>query len=141
LEGSAVRKHKRRLLAALVMLAGAAVFVLWQRPDRVTRANYDRIRMGMSRAEVYAILGPPGDYTTRPGVYRHFHWRQDGRLSYGVGFFWTGDEEVIVLDFNPRDDAVWRMEFEDVGPYGRVELSAFDDLRWRAERQWRRWFP
>ena len=39
--------------------------MLWPRPDRITRENYERIRVGMSSAEVEAILGgPPGDYRT-----------------------------------------------------------------------------
>jgi hypothetical protein len=60
--------RRRKLLpgavAVLVTLAGVAALVLWPRADRVTRANFDRIRVGMSRAEVEAILGPPGDYRT-----------------------------------------------------------------------------
>jgi hypothetical protein len=32
----------------------------------VTQESVHRIKSGMSRAEVEAILGPPGDYTTRP---------------------------------------------------------------------------
>ena len=61
-----MRRRKLIALAGLAVLVAAGAFVLWPRPDRITRANYDRIRMGMSRAEVEAILGPPGDYTTGP---------------------------------------------------------------------------
>jgi hypothetical protein len=53
-------------LAGLAVVIAAGVVVLWPREDRVTRGNFDRIRAGMSRAEVEAILGPPGDYTTGP---------------------------------------------------------------------------
>uniref|UniRef100_A0A7C2JYW7 Outer membrane protein assembly factor BamE n=1 Tax=Schlesneria paludicola TaxID=360056 RepID=A0A7C2JYW7_9PLAN len=44
----------RRLLGwalAAVLLAGCA--------DPVTRANFDRLKPGMTRAEVEAVLGPP----------------------------------------------------------------------------------
>jgi hypothetical protein len=59
-----------KLLAALgLAVVVAAGSFLWLRPNpalRITRENCDRIRAGMTRAEVEAILGPPGDYTTGP---------------------------------------------------------------------------
>ncbi len=48
------------LLGTAVCIAGSAGLMMicaW-RFDRVTRANYDRIRIGMTDAEVEAILGP-----------------------------------------------------------------------------------
>jgi hypothetical protein len=58
-------------LAGLAVVVAAGVVVLWPRtaPERITRENYDRIRNGMSRAEVEAILGPPRDYSTGPLQY------------------------------------------------------------------------
>jgi hypothetical protein len=61
--------RRRTLLVALAGLAvvvGAGTVVLWPRADRITLENFDRIKKGMRRAEVEAILGPPGDYTTGP---------------------------------------------------------------------------
>jgi hypothetical protein len=66
-----MRNRKLRWAAAglaLVALLAAGAFVMWPRPDRITRENYQRIRYGMSRGEVEAILGPPGDYTSAPTV-------------------------------------------------------------------------
>jgi hypothetical protein len=40
------------LTATMLVLAGC-------QPERVTRANFDRIKEGMKRAEVEAILGKP----------------------------------------------------------------------------------
>jgi hypothetical protein len=56
----AVMKRKRLLLvlAALAVLAVVGTWVLWPRPERVTRENFARIRKGLSAAEVEAILGP-----------------------------------------------------------------------------------
>jgi hypothetical protein len=65
--------RRRKLLVALVGLAvvvAAGAVVLWPQaapPSRVTRENYDCIQEGMTRAEVEAILGPPGDYRTGLG--------------------------------------------------------------------------
>src|SRR5262249_12806073 len=63
-----MRKWKRRLfgVVAAVLLAGVAL-VAWPRPGRITRVAFDRIRPGMSRAEVEALLGSPGDYRTGVG--------------------------------------------------------------------------
>ena len=56
---------RRRKLLIVLVLAGltvvvvmAGAVVLWpQPPSRITRENFDRIKEGMSRAEVEAILG------------------------------------------------------------------------------------
>jgi hypothetical protein len=43
------------------------VYSLFRRPSEVTKAAFDGIQIGMTQADVEAILGgPPGDYRTRP---------------------------------------------------------------------------
>jgi hypothetical protein len=54
------------------MLAGIAAFVLLPSPplaDRVDRAHFDRLRPRMRRADVEALVGPSGDYTSGPTSY------------------------------------------------------------------------
>jgi hypothetical protein len=129
--------RKRTLLVALAALAvvgAAGVVVLWPRADRITEANLERIKEGMSRAEVDAILGgPPGDYRTgptEPGRRTVFtlgpppeRWLADAGVAY-VSFDDAG--RVQDLHFSPNEPA-------DIGP--------FDKLIWRLQRQWHRWFP
>jgi hypothetical protein len=58
------------VLAGLAVVAAAAVAIaLWPQPasSLMTRQNFDRIRQGMTQAEVEAILGSPGDYRTSLG--------------------------------------------------------------------------
>ncbi len=65
---------RRRLLGALALVLalafGIAVGMLLRRtvfrPRLFTIASYQRVAQGMSRADVEAALGPPGDYTTGP---------------------------------------------------------------------------
>jgi hypothetical protein len=60
---------RRQLLVALVAVAGLTLLAGWWyfvRPPGINRRGFDRIRTGMSRPEVEALLGgPPGDYTVR----------------------------------------------------------------------------
>jgi hypothetical protein len=49
-----------------LLALGIAALLAWPQPDRATRENFDRIRKGMSRAEVESILGPPGNYRIDP---------------------------------------------------------------------------
>jgi hypothetical protein len=56
---------RRRLeieLTVLVCLLVLYAIVFWKTWRAPTRANYQRIQNGMTRAEVESILGPPGDY-------------------------------------------------------------------------------
>jgi hypothetical protein len=66
--------RRRKLIAAvgLAVLVAVGVFVLWLRPGRVTRENFERLKEGMPPAEAKAILGPPGDYTTGPCIEHPF---------------------------------------------------------------------
>jgi hypothetical protein len=147
--------RRRKLLATLaagMVLAGVAVFVLWPRPDRITRENFDRITKGMSRAEVHALLGPPGDYRTvetEVAVEHAGDFVYSARVARVFERFpisilgpeeeyesWLGNAGDICVFYGP--DGVSSEEFATVD---RVEKSVLDGLLWRAKRQWRRWFP
>jgi hypothetical protein len=128
--------RRRKLLVALaglaVMVAAGAV-VGWPRANRVTWENYDRIREGMTRAEVEAILGPPGDYRTGPtialngSVIAPYGSRHQGD--------WVGNEGFIGVVF---DSGV--VEHKYFYRTVKREQSPLGNLLWRAERQWHRWF-
>jgi hypothetical protein len=130
------------LAAGLLALVGVAAFVAWPRPDRITRENFDRIKVGMSRAEVEAILGPPGDYRTGPVA-----------VLQDTG---TSDLDTPYIPRGLRDCALWLDDnawvifyFDEAGfvmirwydPAVREEQTPLDNLIWRAKRQWRTWFP
>src|SRR5262249_46982774 len=129
-------------------------------------ANCARIREGMSRAEVEAILGgPPGDYRavlTEPDGNEPFYAvvrvldedervRQDEalqrmtaeedlewrRLNRPGPDRWQGDTgNIYVTFFWPEGAVDWRFS-----PERTIEQGRLDNLVWRIKRQWRKWFP
>jgi hypothetical protein len=121
-------------LAGLAVVVAAGVVVLWQRPSsRITQETCDRIHEGMDRAEVYAILGPPGDYTTQPS---HAMFVRPPEID-GIADVWESDEYAIGLAFDQKGRVCLKRETNCfVFPFGPVDL-----LLWRLNRQWHRWFP
>ena len=85
---------RRRLIltgAALVGLVTAALTV-WTvlAPSPVTKANYSRLKAGMTKDEIHAILGAPYD-------------------SHGTDERYIGYEGCVILFFDvERETLVWR---------------------------------
>ena len=141
--------RRRKLLVVLAGLPGvgaAGVVVLWlqSEPARVTQANFERIRDGMTRAEVAAILGPPGDFRTKESIFlqplivdRVIHYPPPGPPIV-VYDQWIGDSHVASIAFSPVSGLVEAKWFMVNVP---IEQSEFDTVLWRAKRQWHRWFP
>jgi hypothetical protein len=121
-----------KCLTLAVALLTAGAFVAWPRADRITPENCDRIGEGMTVAEVEAILGPPGDYRSVPSFAPVF----SVHYSETIQETWQGNEGCIQVDF--LDGRVLPASY-----YAgvRLEWGPLDVLLWRAERQWRRWFP
>jgi hypothetical protein len=145
--------RRRTLLVALVGLAvvvAAVVVLLWPRAGRVTRANRDRIRIGMSRADVEAILGPPGDYATvlfcegsGSAVDPREVYAEAARSFSPVNArdrdqaCWCGNDCVIFIAFDVDGRVLGQSSMQP-----RIwDQSLLDNLLWRVKRQWRRWFP
>jgi hypothetical protein len=130
-------------LVALAVLAGSGVFVPRPGPNRLTLQNCQRIREGMSRAEVEAILGPPGDYRTGPTdidgkvVPLKLVWVGEILPSDGDIAYWSADEVYERVMFDPAG----RVREGGFSPTFRPTQSPSDNLLWRLRRQWRRWFP
>jgi hypothetical protein len=119
---------------ALVAMLTCGAFVFWPRPDLITLANADRIRVGMSRSEVSAILGPPADYRTRPTLQELLvHLEADENSVW-----WHTDQVEICLAFNPQGRVTQRQASKH-GP--DPELSSLDLLCWRVKHRWQQWFP
>jgi hypothetical protein len=148
------RKLLRALAIGLVALVGFGAFVVWPREERVTFENYKRIQLGMSQADVEAILGPPGDHATAPvisdtsvwemplydpisqswlsrldcGQREPLPWRDSKKENWNSDALYVG----VIFDYSGR---VWdRWYF----PNTRCEQTTLDNLIWRARRQWQK---
>jgi hypothetical protein len=148
-------------LLPILAVAGCA-FVLWPCSVRLTFENCARIKEGMSQAEVESILGGrQGDYRTRPGLLFDVHGsacfpRGDFEpydQSRGQGddsdiaahiktdftyAFWANDTGAVSVFFD-ASKKVLASNFHARSPDN--EQNVLKNLRWRAERQWDRWFP
>jgi hypothetical protein len=141
--------RRRKLLVALAGLAvvgAAGIVVLWPRSvSRITQENCDRVQVGMSRADVEAILGPPGDYTTGPVAFGgrvYSSWKLDGTRQFqneinGPRYDYLTDSAWLAVTF---DDA-GQVNARGIESWTKVNQGPFDNLLWRAKRQWHRWFP
>jgi hypothetical protein len=125
-------------VAILLVLFGMLLPLVMPRSCRINRAASERIKEGMTQAQVHAILGPPGDYRTQPPPPDWF------RLGFGVGLVslseeWEGDDGTICVDYDPfptGDETVKLTTFAEADPYhpGLVDLVC-----WRLTRLWDRW--
>jgi len=92
---------------ALIILATARVDDGVPQPDRT---HFGRIRLGMSQAEVEALLGgPPGDYTTKPVLQTKPLPRRSGPQPDWRMEEWTrGTVRVrVVFDAGDRVTETW----------------------------------
>jgi hypothetical protein len=150
--------RRRKLLVVLAGLAvvGAALagkmlaLELRARPDRITRENLARIKEGMSRGEVEAILGPPGDYSSGPVDFAGSgRSRPPDELVFTPGrreafedktwerFEWRNDRRIVWIYFEPSGKVL----SESDSMVQRIDQSLSESVFWRAKREWRRWFP
>jgi hypothetical protein len=150
--------RRRKLLVALAGLAvvAAGAVVMWPRSSsRITREDSDRIKEGMSRAEVETILGPPGDYRTGIGETDYGRtentWIADRGPDFALSTNWVPGQSKgkPYLRADWMDDS-FRITIV-IGQSGSVVVKEgwprrktqgqLDDLLWRFKRQWHRWFP
>jgi hypothetical protein len=108
-------KRKRSLVLAGVVLAAAVIVpaalylhAYCQKLARsllIDQAHFRRIELGMSRAEVEAVLGgPPGDFTTKPVEYSNRPAPPyDFKCDHGRWEFWAGDDAQIEVLFDMQD--------------------------------------
>jgi hypothetical protein len=95
----------------------------------INKRNFDRISIGMTEADVEAILGPPGIYFTgSPGK------------NYPAGYGWSGPHAVVGKVGRAQDRREWSGDkggvvlwFDDTG---RVECKVF----YYCTRKLRWWF-
>jgi hypothetical protein len=136
--------RRRKLLIALAGLIFAIITltILWSQrpaaPSPITRENFHCIREGMTLAEVEAILGPPGEHQTG-------EISPDATLDYemlgepgnaGRSEHWITDTAFVLIVF----DASQRVSLR-IFSVAKRSNDVTGNLWWRAERQWRKWFP
>jgi hypothetical protein len=126
------------LLAVAVAVGGLLLTASALPHPKATRAAYDRIEVGMSQAEVEAILGgPPGDFRTGPVLWPEGEnpgcvTGTDPEGAPGGTLGWSGDDGIIRVGFD-RNGVSGKSLWEG----SRVAVGPFALLRWRFNRWWR----
>jgi hypothetical protein len=124
------------VLAALAAVVLAASFGWWHlfHPPGIDRRGFDRIRAGMSRREVEAILGgPPGDYRDQIRYPRGGCClpRESFPPETDVGGYraeeWTADEREVTVYFGADGT---------VADKGFLDYSLPPPSSWERLRQW-----
>jgi hypothetical protein len=117
-------------LAVLAIFAARPILFPPTNPH-IAWENYNRITPGMSRGDVEAILGPPGDYRTGPIRYWVKPFRPTGN-PFCQQVEWLSDEADIRVwfDHHGEVDCGW---YEPVQP---KEVGTAEKLRWRWDH-WR----
>lgn len=121
-----MRKKLLLLLCVIVVAATGVLVAVWLRPEPVaSQARCERVRLGMTQAEVEVLLGgPPGEYQTgpvhycldsivrcktvhRPGswpgeqFYRQELWESD---HGGLTVYFGEENEVVGYEYMPSSD-------------------------------------
>jgi hypothetical protein len=120
------------ILAIMVLaFAGVAAFVLWPPPitPGLTQENFDQVQVGMTRADVEAILGKPAVFAGTGFIGPQTHPDQ------GVDLW--GDQQVVSIFF----DGKGLMSEKHADQFRERAPDRLDKMRWRLKQQWRRWFP
>lgn len=119
-----------------------ALLALIPMPSRATRANYDRVKKGMSRVEVHAILGAPGDYRNQPtrfwrGVSEKilYSWISEAGKPEPVFECWQSDDGLFEVVFDPPEVVV-ATGYTDAGENDKGPIGNY---LWRASRPWHPW--
>jgi hypothetical protein len=138
-----MRRWKLRcVLAGLAVgLVAVVAFVAWPRPDPVRMENFHVLRVGMSKPEVYAVLGVPGEYLTSDSDYD-----DDGVKELGQAPHYSHKEGVEVWK---GDQAVFWVQFDTAGhvsgatciPLRLTDHGPLGNLLWRIKYQLWKWFP
>jgi hypothetical protein len=132
-----MRKFLVGFLAVSLVLVGAFVALVGPRHCPVNRAACERIKEGMTQAEVEAILGgPSGDYRTRPYAPNTlFPFIATSWRTPFVQERWLGDEGTIFVYYHVQDSPgpgkVMEASFEPAESYnpGLIAIA-----RWRLNR-------
>jgi hypothetical protein len=122
------RLHAHVSLVLLACLVTGAIVILLLSRERVTRVNFEKIKLGMSQADVERLLGPAVE--TQPVCNTWKVWPQELREEgYQDCAFqrWSSARMTIILITDATGTVVDRFEF---GDSSLVSESTFWETVW-----------
>jgi hypothetical protein len=135
-------RKRRRILFALLALVGAwAAVAAWPDSHRsISRAGFNRLREGMTTAEVESILGPSGNFATEKfnRVYENqvFLDTPPRRTLPGeLMVSWESNAASIAVFFDPGG----RLNAALFCPNQPVKRDVVSQFKGWVKRQWEAW--
>ena len=140
----AMRRWKRLAILGVVLIA-VCVLAFWPRPQplpitSISRETFHRIKLGMQRAEVLGILGPPGLYCTRETEHDPTVPDEDFFTlppPNGGREVWDTDTATVFVGF----DQAGAVDFGAFSAARPSTKTTWRKLRERVGRLLREWFP
>jgi hypothetical protein len=126
-------KWKRLLwIASLLIAIMAAIWLFGPSEGAISRTAYGRIKLGMTKDNVLAIMQfPPGAYTTE--FHTSVSEESEGQPHNGERFWWTSNDAMIDVEFDEREEVCWK-SFHAM----ETERSLHQQLRrfWWSIKSW-----
>ncbi|WP_221090784.1 hypothetical protein [Deinococcus aquaedulcis] len=87
----------------LALVGGSALVACGGPEDLITKAEYGRLRTGLSLAEVRQIVGAPGEQLSAAGNQAVYQWKNSAASYANVTF--TGDRATAITSAGLNDPA------------------------------------
>jgi hypothetical protein len=132
-------RDRRVIVGGILLVLSGILFALWATRPPVGYYSMKRVKKGMTRAEVEAVVGGgPGWYGNPSGIHhgiptddehmgfeRYRQWNYDGPWKYACDCRWYTDEYMLCVTF--EEDAATSVQVVDQDP--NCQRSTLDRLR------------
>jgi hypothetical protein len=129
------RLHAYVALVLLACLLIAGIVILLLPRERVTRANFEKILIGMSQADVHRLLGPPDFQAVELGIFRGPDYELNSlfgpdklrRMGYReyTRLYWRSQQIGINVILDNDGIVVFRYSLDEKGPESWTDLVRY----------------
>jgi len=123
-----VRSRPFLIFFAFAIVVATLVFTFWPK-QRITKANFDKIQIGMSQEELLQLLGTPEIDTVQLGLvedpqtfiilgsdsrYKDYRFQQWTSSEISIGVVSDSEGQLVCRYSNPGREWDWRVFFRSL---------------------------